>query len=181
MQEIKNIHDQNFVNILRAKTNECVSPIIDHFSSWLIGGYGAAAALLVSQYNSVSNHINISVIQDFLLLLMLALIMAVIQKFISSLVISNARASIVGVELGRDASENNIDLDFEFIFNEIEKSIFPISRWFVRRSLRKVLKGDLMANSRNIVRLLQVQGLITIAQVLVTLCAIYKLAVGFHA
>ncbi|WP_373033471.1 hypothetical protein [Sulfurovum sp.] len=181
MQDIKNIHDQNFVNVMRAKTNECVSPIIDHFSSWLIGGFSAAAALLVSQYNSVSAHVNISVIQDFLLLLMAALVLAAIQKFISSLVISNAKASIMGLELGKNASESNIELDFKFIFDEIERSIFPISRWFVRRSLRKVLAGDLVANSRNSVRLLQVQGLITLAQVLVTLCAIYRFAAGFHA
>jgi hypothetical protein len=181
VQEIKNIHEKNFVNVLRARTNESVSPIIDHFSGWLIGGFGAAAALLVSQYDSVSNHINTNVIQEFLLLLMVALVIAVIQKFISSLIIANAKASIVAVELGKAAAENNIELDFKFIFEEIEKSIFPISRWAVRRSFRKAIEGDLVASSRNFVRLFQVQGLITLAQVLVTLFAIYKLAAGFHA
>lgn len=181
MQEIKNIHEQNFVNVFRARINECVSPLIDTFSGWLIGGFGAASALLVSQYDSVSKHISTCHIQEFLQLLMLALIIAVIQKFISSLIVANAKAAIVAAELGKAAAENSIELDFNVIFSEIEKSILPISRWAVRRSFRKAISGDLVASSRNFVRLSQVQGLITIAQALVTLFAIYELAAGFHA
>lgn len=181
MQDIKNIHEQNFVNVLRAKTNESVSPIIDKFSGWLIGGLGVAAVLLVSQYDSVSKHINTDIIHEFLLLLMAALVIAVIQKFVSSLIVANAKASIVAVELGKDAAEKDIKLDFEFIFGEIERSIFPISRWAVRRDFRKAIEGDLVSSSRNFVRLFQVQGILTLAQALVTLFAIYKVASGFNA
>lgn len=181
VQEIKNLQEQNFVNILRARINESVSPLIDKFSGWLIGGFGAAAALLVSQYDSVSRHISTQDIQTFLQLLMIALVIAVIQKFISSLVVANAKASITSVELGAKAAEDSIDLDFKVIFDEIEKSIFPITRWLVRRSFKKVIEGDLVSSSRNFVRLSQVQGLTTINQALVTLFAIYILASGFHA
>lgn len=181
MQEVKNLNEQNFVNVFRAKINECVSPLIDTFSGWLIGGFSAASALLVSQYDSVSKHISTCLIQEFLQLLMLALILAVIQKFISSLIVANAKASIVGVELGKEAVNNSVELDFNIIFGEVERSIFPMTRWLVRRSFRKAMNGDLMAGSRNFVRLSQVQGFITIAQAVVTIIAIYKLAAGFHA
>lgn len=181
MQEIKNIQEQNFVNIFRARINESVSPLIDTFSGWLIGGFGAASALLVSQYDSVSKHVSTCLIQEILQLLMLALILAVIQKFMSSLIVANAKASIVAVELGKEAAENSVKLDFHIIFSEIEKSIFPISRWLVRRSFQKAMDGDLVAGSRKFVQLSQVQGLVTMAQAAVTIVAIYKLAAGFHA
>lgn len=180
MKEIQNIHEQNFINVLRAKVNDKVSPIIDTFSGWLIGGFGAASALLVSQYGAISTHISPEQLRCFLQLFMVALVVAVAQKLISSLIIASAKASMVASELGEKASKESIQLDFKIIFNEIERSIFPYSRWAVRRSFKKVLEGNLVTSSRNSVRLSQLQSLLVIAQAVITLIAIYKLSSGFQ-
>ena len=181
MQNIINRDEKNYVNALRAKINEAVSPLIDSFSGWLIGGFGAASALLVSNYDAVSKHIDIGGIQEFLYLLMAAFVVAIIQKFTSSIVLANAKGSLAAIEQTEKALSKSVNLDIKIILSELEVSMLPISRWAVRRSFKKALSGDLVSSSRWFTRLCQIQGIFTLIQSIITLVAIYQLARGFHA
>lgn len=95
MIRIENINGQNFVNFIRAKINLQISSLIDSFSGWLIGGFGAAATLLVSQYELISKHIDAHEIQRFLIFFILALVTAIFQKYIAIII----KASSIGCKM----------------------------------------------------------------------------------
>lgn len=181
MFRIENINEQNFVNFIRAKINLQTSSLIDSFSGWLIGGFGAAATLLVSQYESVSKHIGVCEIQAFLNYFILALIIAIFQKYIAIIIKASSIGAMEGKELAEEFVNKGIKLDMEIIFSEMEKSMLPIARCFVRCNFEKIRSGDLVSVFRRFTMLSQVQGLITIIQAIITLIAIYKFASAFHA
>ena len=181
MFRIENINEQNFVNLIRAKINLQVSSLIDTFSGWLIGGFGAAATLLVSQYESVSKHIGALEIQSFLNYFIFALVISIFQKYIAIIIKASSIGAMEGKELAEEFVQKEIKLDMEMIFREMEKSMLPVARCFVRRSFEKIRSGDLVSAFRSFTMLSQVQGLMTIVQAIITLFAIYKFASAFHA
>jgi hypothetical protein len=181
MNEIKNLHEQVFVNNLRAEMNGKACAIIDSFSGWLLSGFAASSALLVSQYDSVSKHLVASTIQAFLFLFLWSLIFGIIQKYLAVLVMAHSQGSSVGRDLGEKAAKRSIKLDFEIILSEMEKTILPPARWLVSRSYNKLKNGDLVSSTRNFSRLLQIQGMLAIIQAILMLIAIFKVASSFHA
>ena len=181
MAEIPNLHEQVFVNALRSEMNGKASATVDSFSGWLLGGFGVASALLVSQYDSVSKHLAASTIQTFLFLFLSALGLGIVQKYIYVIVTAHSQGSAIGRELGEKASEKSIRLDFEVILTEMEKSTFAPARWFVSRSFDKLRKGDLVSSTRNFSRLFQIQSVLAVIQAILILIAIFKVASSFHA
>ena len=155
--------------------------IVDSFSGWLLSGFAASSALFVSQYDSISKHLTASTIQTFLFFFLWSLLLGIIQKYLAVLVMAHSQGSAIGRELGEKAAEKSIKLDFEIILSEMEKTILPPARWFVSRSYNKVKKGDLVSSTRNVSRLLQIQGMLAIIQAILMLVAIFKVASSFHA
>ena len=181
MKEIPNLHEQVFVSTMLHEMNGTASSVLDSFSGWLLGGFGAASALLVSQYDSISKHIDPQTIHRFLILFLWALIIGIFQKYLAMLIASSSKSSATGREMGNKAAANSTPLNFEIIFSEMEKSIIPPGRWFVRRSFEKAKNGDLISGARNFTRLMQLQGLLGLALAIVILVAIFKIASSFHA
>jgi hypothetical protein len=181
MKEIPNLHEQVFVNALLSEANGKASSLLDTFSGWLLGGFGAAAALLLSQYDSIAKHIDPQSIQNFLMLFVWSLIAGIVQKYFAIIIASASQGSAVGREMGEKAASNSIPLDFEIIFAEIEKSILHPGRWFIGRSFSKVKNGDIISTTRNFTRLIQFQGFLGFTQAILTIMAICKIASSFHA
>jgi hypothetical protein len=181
MKEIPNLHEQVFVSAMLHETNGTASSLLDSFSGWLLGGFGATSALLVSQYDSVSKHIDPQIIHRFLVLFLWALIFGICQKYLAMIIASSSQSSAIGREMGDKAAANSIPLDFEIIFSEMEKSIIQPGRWFVRRSFAKAKNGDLVSGARNFTRLMQLQGFLGLVQAILILVAISKIASAFHA
>lgn len=181
MKEIPNLHEQVFVNALLSETNGKASSTLDSFSGWLLGGFGAASALFVSQYDSIAKHLNPYEIREFLFLFLWSLGVGIIQKFIAVIVIAHSQGAAVGREMGERAAEKSIPLDFEIILSKMGKTILPGMRWFVMRNFSKVKNGDLVSSSQNYTRLLQVQGCLGFIQAVLVLVAIFRIASAFHA
>ena len=181
MNETPDMHEQIFVSSLLNETSGKASSLLDTFSGWLLGGFGAAAIIMVSQYDSISKHINPKSIHDFLLLFVWALVLGVIQKYIAVAVISASQGAAVGREMGDVASSKSIPLNPETIISLIETAIIHPGRWFARRSFDKVKKGDFVSGARNYSRLMQVQGILGLVQTAITLYAICKIAFAFRA
>jgi hypothetical protein len=181
MKEIPDFHEQVFVSTLLSGINGKASSILDSFSGWLIGGFGATSALFVSQYDSIATHLNQSKIHDFLFLFLWALGTGIIQKYLSVIITANSLGAEEGRKMGEKAVEKSIKLNFEIILCQMAKPIFPGIRWLVTRTFTKVKNGDLVSNSQNYTRLLQIQSFCVFIQAALTLIAIYKVASAFHA
>lgn len=180
MVEIQKVHEQVLVNAIRSESNGKASALIDAFSGWLLGGLGAASALLIGQYESVSKHLDPAAIHWFLYLFVWALGFGISQKFLAVIVGASAQASAVGRDLAEKAAAKGIELDLEFILDEMERTVLPPARWFVSRSFAKIRNGDLVSGIRNVSRVQQIQGLLTLLQAGLTFAAIYKIAFALH-
>jgi len=181
MTEIPNIHEQVFVNALRAEMNGKASATIDSFSGWLLAGFGAASALLVSQFETVSKHIDSSTIKCFLSLFLWSLVLAVVQKYLSVIVTAHSQGSAIGREMGEKNSEKGIKLNFDLVLAEMEKSTLPPGRWLLSRSFAKLKQGDLVSSTRTFSKLMQIQSIIAVVQAILMLMATYIVARSFHA
>lgn len=181
MADIPNIHEQVLVNHLRSEMNGRASAILDSFSGWLLGGFGATSALLVSQYNSVSKHLAPDTVRAFLFLFIWSLVFGIIQKYLSMIIVVHSQGAAIGRNLGEKTSEKSIDLDFEVVLAELERSVLYPARWFVSRGFAKLRNGDLVSSTRFYSWLLQVQGIFAVLQAILILIAIFKVASAFHA
>jgi hypothetical protein len=176
MKEIPNIHEQAFVSAVLSEANGKASSLLDSFSGWLLGGFGAASALFVGKYESIVQHLKPSEIREFLFLFLWALGVGILQKFLSMIVTASSQGSAVGRAMGEKYAEKSIPLDFDIIISQMEKPIFPGIRWLVRRSYNKVKSGDIVSGIQNYTRLLQVQGCLCLIQAVLILVAIFKIA-----
>lgn len=181
MKEIPNLHEQVFVSTILSEINGKASSILDSFSGWLLGGFGAASALFVSKYDSIAKHLNPSEIREFLFLFLWSLGAGIIQKYLSMIITAHSQGAAAGREIGEKYAEKSIVLDFEIILSQMKKPIFPGARWFVMRSFKKLQSGDLVSSPQKQTRLLQVQGFLCFIQAVLVLIAIFKIASGFHA
>lgn len=181
MQNIPNIHEQVFVSAILSETNGKTSSILDSFSGWLVGGFGAATVLLVSQFESISKHVDSNAIHGILLLFFWSLGAAIIEKYLAAGVASHSQSSATGREMGEKAAAASIPLDLEIIFKETEKSLLPPLRWFASRSFTKLKEGDVLSGVRMITLVTQIQGVLVLIQGLLVMAAIYKVALYFHA
>lgn len=179
MDKIENVDDQVFVNVLRATLNGKISEKVDVFSGWLIGGFGAST-LFLAQDKSIQESVTIFGIKCFMYLFLAALLCAIIQKILSVLVSNASTGGLTAHELSKNFGEKGIDLKLEYILNEIEKGVLPIFRKFVSKAFNEAKNGDLVAMSRKISKLCQIQGLFVLIQSLITFLAILIISLSYH-
>ena len=140
------------------------SKLIDSFSGWLLGGYGAFTALFLSQYDALSKHLGARSVRWTILLFGIVLLLGMIEKYISFLV---AGATAGAEESRKTVGRQNLEspVDAEFVLDEIEKAMLWPARWFVHRSIAKAKTGDIVSSARKFMKLAQVQGMVLVAQV----------------
>lgn len=152
--------------------------VIDSFVSWLVAGAGAALALIIGNLSELEPYLSIAVIKSVATILLAAVILTVAEKYLASLVVGAAESSARAAEVGRQAAENGLDLEFEVVFEELEAATLPPMRWLVGRSVGKVKGGDFATSGKNFARCAQWQGLIALAVALLVVLAIGLVACG---
>jgi hypothetical protein len=152
MSEIQNPIEKFLTSALLFESAGKACAILDSFSGWLLGGFAAAITLLITQLASLTKYIPLSTIRCCLILFLVSVIVALIQKYISLIILAGSQSAAFGREMITKAPFNQPDFNPEVIFTESERAIFPPMRWFVRRSFAKVRQGELTACAINFVR-----------------------------
>ncbi|MDO8413666.1 MAG: hypothetical protein Q7S51_07760 [Gallionellaceae bacterium] len=155
-----------------------VGDALPPFSTWLMGGSGAALALVVANIETVSKFIEITHIRFGLIVFLLSLAVAVIATYISTIVKAALGAQEDGEVLGKKISSTTQQFDLLLYMTEYERGLFPPIRWMARSSMQKAMKGDVVASARMIAKLSQVQALLVACQSLLALLALGALAFG---
>jgi hypothetical protein len=169
-QKIDHLHDKVFANSLLT-LGAGKGAALDSFSGWLLAGFGAGLALLLSNLDSVAPYLPISTVRLAAFIFIIAAAFGVAEKYLSTLVSGAVEAFLVSSELGEKMAERDIDLDFDFIFAETERASFPPARWIVARMLRKVREGDLVASGRFFSRCSQVQSIFVLCEAVLIILA----------
>lgn len=83
-----------------------VNSSLEKFSSWMLAGFGAAFALILTNIESVSKFIEISCLKTGITLYLVALAAGVIQRYLGTSINSGTMFSNELEQLGENASED---------------------------------------------------------------------------
>jgi len=145
------------------------------FSSWLLAGFGAAFALILSNIESVSNFISIDSIRKGVFLFLIALAAGVLQRWIGAGVRAGFFSGSNGESLGKELHEG---IDFSVVLKEVEKATFYPQRWLVAWSFKKIQDGDYAVSGRILAKMAQIQGWLVIIQAALVIYSIVVLING---
>lgn len=155
-----------------------VGDTLPPFSTWLMGGSGAALSLVLANIETVSKFIEITHIRFALIVFLLSLALAVLATYLSSIVKAALGAQEDGDALGREVVNATTKFDFHLYVTEYEQGLIPPIRWVARVAMRKAMRGDIVAGARMIAKISQTQALLVACQSLLALLALGGLAFG---
>jgi len=155
-----------------------VSDALPSFSTWLLGGFGAAFSLVVANIENVSKFIEISHIRFGLIVFLISLAVAVLATYLSTVVKAALGAQEDGEALGKLFAATEGGIDAQLFMTEYKRGLLPPIRWMAQSSLKKAEAGDVVAGARLIAKLSQLQALLVVIQSILALIAIGVLAFG---
>lgn len=155
-----------------------VDSALPAFSTWLLGGLGAAFTLVVANIEKVSRFIEITHIRFGLVIFLISLGIAVLATYLSTIVKAALGAQEDGEALGRKIATSSSTFDLSLFISEYERGLLPPIRWIARSSMNKAKTGDIVAGARMIAKLSQVQALLIASQSTLALLAVGGLAFG---
>lgn len=176
--EFTEIHERVTAGRLLSLVAAHVSEHMGSFGTWLLVGVGATYSLVLANLASVQQFVSLWSIRSGLLLLLAAVVLGVLQRWLAAIVGASSAAAEKSDKIGRDLAEQDIDLDFQVLFREMERGTYYPGKWIVKRSYRKVMAGDFAASGRMSVGIAQVQSFLVLAQVGFALAAIATIACG---
>jgi hypothetical protein len=174
VNEIPNQSEKAIAATLILEAVGKASAMLDSFSGWLLGGFAAAVALLIAQLSSLTKYISLSTIRGCLVLFIISVITALIQKYISSAIQAASQSATAARDiLVKEPFSNFVpSLRLDVFLSEVERAIFFPVRLLVRRSFEKIRQGDLTAGAINFARWAQIQGYLVLFQSILLLGAI---------
>ncbi len=176
MSEPLNLREQALASALLFASAGKASATIDKFSNWLMAGYAAAVALLISRPVGSRPELPRETMRIFLMVFMVVAILGVVAKLLSILAVSASEGNSVGRELAAQAVKDGDPLDAGVFMSCVLRSMPRSMRWIAGPMLKKALAGDLLAGSRLFLRVAQIQGLLTITQAGLILWTVYIVA-----
>ena len=108
--KIKHLQEQVFANSLLTVGAGKSSAVLDSFVSWLLGGFGAALALVLSNLDSIAPFVPIEAIKSSATIFMVAVVVGVVEKYLAAIVTGGAESAAAGREIG----EKPADLETRF-------------------------------------------------------------------
>ena len=176
--ELPEIHERVTAGRLLSLVAAHVSEHMGSFGSWLLIGVGATYSLVLANLASVQQFVLLSSIRAGLLLLLAAVVLGVLQRWLAAIVGASSAAAEKADKIGRDLAEQDIEIDFKVLFREMERGTYYPAKWIVRRSYEKAMAGDLAVSGRLSAGIAQVQSFLVLAQVAVAVSAIAVIACG---
>ena len=154
------------------------SAALDHISSWLLSGFGAAFALLFANIDAVSRHIDLGSLRIGLRLFLGALILGVISKYLSAIVVAGAEAAAHGNAMGREIMDQKLEINVDTFFEESKRAVYWPVRIMVESTFEKASSGDFAVAGRVNAKIAQIQGFMIVAEVLIAVASAVVLSHG---
>jgi hypothetical protein len=158
-----------------------ISDSITQLATWLLAGFSAAFALILANLDDVSKFVAIETIKKAVFLFLASLILAVLQRWLSTILQAGFQGGEIGEKLGAELGQNNIEVNIESVLLEVEKATFYPAKFLVIRQYKKVRTGDFTVGGRQQLKLAQVQGLLMLVQVVMAVSSLVVLVMGINA
>lgn len=151
---------------------------LEKFSSWLLAGFGATFALILSNIETVSNFISVENIKTGVILYLIALGLGVLQRWLGAGILGASSVSKEVEVLGANAPK---DINIYNVLTEIENITFYPQKWLVRYQFNKVRNNDFAAPGRMQARMAQIQGILVLVQGVLVISSIVVMVQGISA
>ena len=178
MVQKSNTEESILIGELLSLMSFAVTSSLEKFSSWLLVGFGAAFALILSNIEIVSKFIPVQDIKTGVLLYLIALASGVIQRWLAVGVMAGAMASKEAKELGANASDT---VNINNVLTEIENVTLYPQKWFIRYQYNKLRRGDLAATGRMLAVMAQLQSYLVLIQGGLVISSIIVMVFGINA
>jgi len=99
------------------------------FGTWLLVGVGATYSLVLANLASVQQFVSLGSVRSGLLLLLTAVVLGVLQRWLGAIVGASSAAAEKADKIGRDL---DINLDFQVLFREMERGTYYPAKWIVK-------------------------------------------------
>ena len=173
------LHERVTAGRLLATSAAQISAHLDSFCSWLLIGVGGAYTLVLANLDSLQQLISPRSLQKSLLLLLIAIVFGVFQRWLAAIVAASAATGEKADQIGKDLAAQDIDVDFKVVFREMERGTYYPAKWIVRRSFNKAMAGDFAISGRVAAAISQIQSVLAfilagfvVAAIAVTVCGV---------
>ena len=143
---------------------------LSKFASWLVGSFTAVLAFLLANLDTVSKFMPATTLGFAGKLLVGALAIHVIQRYLALLVAGSVASAKEAESLAFPEG-----LNMNSVMRQIESSTFWPARILVRNNFAKLQNGDFAAPGRMMATLTQIQGLLVVSQLVLVLYAGYTI------
>jgi hypothetical protein len=137
----------------------------------MLVGFAAILGALLANLDATTKFLAPNALSTIAGLFASAVFLHVVQRYSAAIVAS----SVAG---GKEIEEHPFPegMPLEVMLDRMEKATLWPTRYLVRRSNRKILKGDIAAGGRLILTLAQVEAWLVFAQLLIAIAATWVLA-----
>jgi hypothetical protein len=157
-----------------------ISSALSNFVGWLLAVSGASFALMVSNLEKITPHLELRSFKWALIWFGFSLLVGLISRWLGTAV-SGAFAAASAVQERVDRV-GPIDGFSHLAFTKLlADGILPIYRCVSWRSYKRAKTGDLIPSLRSITYQSQAQALLTLAQLLLLFLSVLVLALGVKA
>ncbi|MBF6022796.1 hypothetical protein [Lysobacter niastensis] len=141
-----------------------LSTSLDHFSGWLLAGFGAVFGLLIANIDSLKDHITTFNVMAGAVLFLIAAGLAALQKLLAAYLTATTASAAEGREIGREIAESELPVDVQEMYRQVAQGLFwPLSA-FNRWMTAKANKGDVAVVGRHHAKAAQIQFLLVLLQ-----------------
>lgn len=177
-EEPKNINEGIMLGKMLSLMAIAVNTSLEKFSSWMLAGFGAAFALILTNIESVSKFVDIGCLKTGITLYLVALAAGVIQRWLGASINSGTMFSNEQEQLGADAPEG---INFENILSEVENVSFYPQKWLIRWQFNKLRAGDFAVAGKMLAKMAQIQGFLVLLQGALVISSIVVVLNGLGA
>jgi len=157
-------------SILRSATSGS-SAALGRFSTWLLAAIAASLLALLANLAELAPYISVQQIKRSAVLLLVALAIGVLGKYIEMILQSAKDSSAETTTIAR--LDESAEPDIGRVLLLVERTTWPPAKWLIRRQLRALAAGDLLKANGFLFHAAQVQALLTLAVTLLALAGVF--------
>jgi hypothetical protein len=168
------INSKQIANALMIAMAKSSTETNSSFASWLLAGSSAAFALVLTNIDSLSKFVDASAIKEALFLFLFSVGIAIVQKWLNSIIIAGLKGGEEGAKIDAVISQSGLIVQYELVLKAIEDAAWYPAKYFIRNQYNKLRAGDILAGGRVQLKLAQAHGFLMLAQGAI---AIFSLAI----
>ena len=176
----KEIATKQATNALLLGIARVLSESHSAYATWLLAGFSAAFTLVLANMDIATKYIETASIKSALYVFLYSIGLAVIQKWINSVIQGGFKGGEEGNKVDIALAQNNMEIDQEFVLKEIEKATWYPARFLIKWQYNKVRQGDLLVVGRQQFKLAQLVGLLLLAQISFALYSLWLIIGGIR-